>query len=48
MPTWRWERREQKQRKKRQRMPVTGRSVFTIIEQQVKRSEKIKEERKNV
>ncbi len=41
---WRWERREKKQRKKRQQMPVSGRSVFTIVEQQIKRAEKNKKE----
>jgi len=37
-----WQTRENKQNKKRNRMPVHGRSVFTILEQKVKRSEEIK------
>lgn len=43
--SWRWERREKKRKSKRERMPVSGRSVFIIQQVQQKRANKIKEEK---
>lgn len=42
-----WQRRERKQQSKRSKQPQHGRSLFTIIEQQIKRAEQAKKEAAN-
>jgi hypothetical protein len=42
---YRWERRDQKQKSKKTRMPKSGRSVFTIQGIQKSRADKIKQSR---
>jgi hypothetical protein len=41
---WKWQRRDKRQQSDRKRMPKSGRSVFTIVEEQVKRAEKLRKE----
>jgi len=43
-PNTRWERRDKK-RDNRRKMGVDGKSIFTIVEEQVKRKEKSKKEK---